>query len=97
MKYASILLTSLALVACGGGGGTPTASAPVASVDTFQLKTAFVNYVSDSRSLPFTIAGTSSGVSVTGNGTVTQSTLTNSTFEGLAVGAALAPKEALAA
>lgn len=81
-----MIVSSVLFVACGGGGeGTPISSAPIASVDTFQFKTAFVNYVSDSRSLPFTITGTTSGVSVTGSGTVTQSTLTSSTFEGLPV------------
>lgn len=82
-----LIVSPILLVACGGGGGggTPVSSGPVASVETFQVKSAYVNYVNDSRSLPFTISGTASGVSVTGSGTVTQSTLTNTTFEGLPV------------
>ena len=87
LKTLFLICASVLLVACGGGGGggTPISSGPVTSVDIFQTKTAYVNYVNDSRSLPFTIAGTTSGVSVTGSGTVTQSTLTSSTFEGLPV------------
>ena len=78
-------LTAL-IAACGGGGsgGTP-APVPVTSTDIFQVKTAFVNYFNDSRSLPFTISGTISGVSVSGSGTLTQSGVTAGSFEGLPV------------
>jgi hypothetical protein len=81
-----VALTLVAfLVACGGGGGggpgasTP-AVAPVASTATFQLRTAFVNYFNDSRSLPFTVAGISSGIPITGSGTLVQGTPTSTTF-----------------
>ena len=75
------LLSLLVFSACGGGGGS---SGPVTSTETFQLRTAWVNYVTDSRSLPFTMTGTVSGASLTGSGTVTQGTLTSTTFESAA-------------
>jgi hypothetical protein len=72
----------LAISACGGGGGgSPTSTGPVASTETFQLRTAYVNYVTETRSLPFTVTGTTSGYSVTGSGTATQGSLTSATFE----------------
>lgn len=75
----SLLFT---LSACGGGGGGgATSTGPVASTETFQLRTAYVNYVTETRSLPFTVTGTSSGYSVTGSGTATQGSLTSTTFE----------------
>jgi hypothetical protein len=71
------------LTGCGGGSGsTPIATTPVASTETYQLKTALANQASNSRSLPYTISGTSSGTSVSGSGTITQSSLMNATFEG---------------
>lgn len=70
----------LALSACGGGGGTAS-TGPVASTETFQLRTAYVNYVTETRSLPFTVTGTTSGNSVTGSGTATQGALSSATFE----------------
>jgi hypothetical protein len=84
-QYLSRVLTLTllsALSACGGGGGGSTASTgPVASTETFQLRTAYVNYVTETRSLPFTVTGTTSGNSVTGSGTATQGALTSATFE----------------
>lgn len=77
-------LTAL-IAACGGGGGSAGAPVPVTSTDIFQVKTAYVNYFNDSRSLPFTISGTISGVSVSGSGTLTQSGVTAGSFEGLPV------------
>lgn len=88
MKYPNILALTLSvafLAACGGGGGgSGTPAAPVTSTETFQVRTAYINYVNDSRTLPFTISGTTAGVSVSGSGTLTQSSVTNSTFEGAA-------------
>lgn len=76
------LMLLLAVSACGGGGGGGTTSTgPVASTETFQLRTAYVNYVTETRSLPFTVTGTTSGNSVTGSGTATQGALTSATFE----------------
>jgi len=65
--------------ACGGGGGG--GGGPVTSAETFQLKTAYVNFFNGSNSLPFTLSGTSSGYAVTGSGTLTESVPVNSTFE----------------
>lgn len=67
----------LALAGCGGGGS----SGPVVSTETFQLRTAYVNYITDTRSLPFTVSGTVSGTTVTGSGTLTSGTLASTTFE----------------
>ena len=83
-KYLQLVLAfclSIFIAACGGGGsdGPP---APVTSTDNFQVKTAYVNYFNDSRSLPFSISGTSSGVTVSGSGTLTQSSVTNGTGVG---------------
>jgi hypothetical protein len=55
------------------------------SVDTFQVKTAYINYFNDTSSHPFTVTGTAAGFTVTGSGTVTQSSVTNGTFEGAPV------------
>ncbi len=74
-------LTAL-IAACGGDGGSGGAPVPVTSTDIFQVKTAYVNYFNDSRSLPFTISGTISGFSVSGSGTLTQSGVTAGNFEG---------------
>jgi hypothetical protein len=74
------LLSSLVLVACGGGGGGGS-NGPVTSTETFQVKAAYVNYLNKTGSFPFTLSGTSSGVNVTGSGTLTLSTPTNSSFE----------------
>lgn len=84
MKFSQIRICIAAsalslLAACGGGGGS---SGPVTSTDTFQLRTAYVNYLQDTRSLPFTLSGTSSGYSVTGSGTTTQGSVFSTTFEG---------------
>lgn len=75
------LTLTLAISACGGGGGSTAPTGPVASTETFQLRTAYVNYVTETRSLPFTVTGTTSGQSVTGSGTATQGALTSATFE----------------
>jgi hypothetical protein len=78
---AGVLLTVL-LAACGGGGGGSSFT-PVTSTETFQLRTAWVNYLTDSRSLPFTVSGTSSGIRITGSGTLTQGGLSAGVFEGV--------------
>lgn len=80
--YSLALTLVFALSACGGGGGGgSTSTAPVTSTETFQLRTAYVNYVTETRSLPFKVTGTSSGYSVSGSGTATQGALTSATFE----------------
>ncbi|MEY4099500.1 MAG: hypothetical protein RL300_671 [Pseudomonadota bacterium] len=74
-----------AFIAACGGGGSDGPPPPVTSTEIFQVRTAYVNYFNDSRSLPFTISGTFSGVSISGNGVLTQSSVTNGTFEGAPV------------
>ena len=71
------------LVACGGGGDS-TPAAPVTSNSTFDLKTAYVNYIAPRGTQGFTISGTVKGVTVTGTGTITNGDLTPATFEGKA-------------
>ena len=68
----------------GGGGEPPAAVAPVASADTFQLRTAYINNFNETRSLPFALTGVFSGVSVTGSGTLTQGNVSTGTFENVA-------------
>jgi len=70
------------LTGCGGGGGGSD-SALVTSTETFQLKTAWTNYVTDTSSTPFTMSGIISGVPVSGSATATEGGLTVSTFEGV--------------
>lgn len=82
----SILAISViaALAACGGGGGGgDTAVAPVATVKTFDLKSTYVNYLQSSSSRTFSLVGNSSGVAVTGSGSVTIGSLQSSTFAGV--------------
>jgi hypothetical protein len=71
------------LAACGGGGGGGT-PAPVVSVQTFDLKAAYVALFTTPSSNQFTISGTIEGVAVTGSGTATSGSVTSGTFEGLA-------------
>ena len=70
--------------ACGGGGGGDSVAPPVATTDTYQLKTAWVNYFNDSSTLNFTVSGVVSGVNISGSGTVTQSVSSSATFENVA-------------
>lgn len=77
--FLSVLLV-ISIAGCGGGGDD---SAPVASTETFQLKTAFIASITNSSSSTFTLSGTSSGISVTGSGTIVDSSLTPDTFEGI--------------
>lgn len=82
-KFWSALSISALLVACGGGGGGGS-SGPIASTETFQLRTAYVSYINGSGSWPFTISGSTSGVNLTGNGTETAGSVASATFEGQA-------------
>ena len=78
-----LILTSVfGITGCGGGGGGGD-SGPVTSTETFQLKTAYINSLTTASSKPFSISGTSSGISVSGSGTVTESSLTSAVFEGV--------------
>lgn len=79
--FFTLVACSALLSACGGGGGSSSSSDPVASTEVFQLRTAYANYVNDSRSLPYTLSGTISGYSVTGTGTLTQGAVFSTTFE----------------
>jgi hypothetical protein len=85
MKYLSVLLSSIVLVACGGGGGgSAPAPGPVASTSTFLLKQAYANDFNDTLPYSYAISGTISGANIAGNGTTTQSAVSNTTFESVA-------------
>jgi hypothetical protein len=77
---ASATAIALLLTACGGGDGGGSAST-VSSTETFQLRAGWINYISDTRSLPFSLTGSVSGTAVTGSGTLTQGSLSNAVFE----------------
>lgn len=51
---------------------------------SFQLRTAYVNYISRSGSWPFKVTGVESGVSFTCSGTETAGNVSSTTFEGQA-------------
>jgi hypothetical protein len=73
--------TTLFLTACGGGGVGGSSSGPATSTETFQLRAGWVNYITDTRSLPFKVTGSVSGTAVSGNGTRTQGSLSSAVFE----------------
>ncbi len=83
MKHLSVLLSSVLLVACGGGGG----GGPVASTSTFQLKQAYTNDFNNTAPYNFSVSGviTVNGISgsLSGSGSVTQSPVSSTTFEGV--------------
>lgn len=86
-QWLTVAFTAAFVTACGGGGdaGAPSSNVPVASTDTFQVKTAYINYFNDTSNHPFKISGTAAGYAVTGSGTVEQSSIGNGTFEGAPV------------
>jgi len=79
--FRAIWLSLLFALSACGGGNNPTNTSSTTSTETFEFRTAFVNYVTETRSLPFTVTGTSSGYGVTGSGTATQGALTSASFE----------------
>lgn len=79
LRALSVLVVPFFLAGCGSGGGD---DGPVASTETFPLKTAWVQYVTNSSSQPFNVSGTVDGVKVSGSGNVTRGNLQNATFEG---------------
>jgi hypothetical protein len=79
IRHIFTTLAFVVLAGCGGGsGGTP---ATVASKETFNLSQAWVNYLTTTQSLSFSVQGTINGESVSGSGTLSQSGLQASTFE----------------
>jgi len=79
--FRAIWLSLLFALSACGGGSNPTSTGSIASTETFQFRTAFDNYVKETRSLPFTLTGISSGYNVTGSGTATFGALTRASFE----------------
>ena len=67
------------LTACGGGGGSTPAAV---STSDYQLRQAWVNYMTLSGTQRFTVSGTLSGVAVSGSGSETDGSLVAATFEG---------------
>jgi hypothetical protein len=82
-RFLLLVLLSATLCACGGGGEAP-ATTPLALTDTFRLNTS-PSSSGVMLTLPFHVSGTSGGVSVSGNGTMTVAStdLTSGAFEGV--------------
>ena len=79
------MAATVLIAACGGGGDSAGENGgPVASTQTFQMRTAYVNSISIAGSKNFTVSGTVSGFPVGGSGTLTVSGLSAATFEGVA-------------
>ena len=78
LKYIVLTAFISMLAACGGGGGGGTPASP----ETFQLRQALANDFTDVKAYPFKLTGTSIGLAVTGSGTITQSAISATTFEG---------------
>lgn len=81
IKYTLTAATLSFLAACGGGGGDG-ATSPVASTETFQVRTALTNYLTNTATYTGTVSGTYSSLPVTGTFLVTQGNLGSGTFEG---------------
>lgn len=80
LKYAVAVAALSLLAACGGGGGG--SSEPVTSTETFQVRTAWTNYITNTATYTGTISGTYASYPVTGSMVVTQGGLGAGTFEG---------------
>ncbi len=72
------------LSACGGGGDSPTAAATpvVVATKTFSLADAYKKDIVSAKTAQWTVAGTVTGVAVTGSGTTAESALTAVSFNG---------------
>lgn len=85
LRFAQVLFSFVAvaaLAACGGGGGGSSSPVAAPATTNFPIKAAVANSFKNSVSLPFKISGASSGVSISGNGTVTRGTPVSAVFEG---------------
>ena len=72
----------LALGACGGGGGASPSPTTFASSLAFPFAQAFANFVSNSHSLNYSMAGNDAGKPATGSGTIIFAAAAAATFEG---------------
>ena len=85
LRALGLLGLAVTLASCGGSGGGSTTVA-VASTETFPLRTAFANLVTQGYSAGTTVLGVSStGLGVTGSATVSRNSGTAATFNGQAV------------
>lgn len=98
MKFVTLVLSSLLLVACGGGGGASSSVVPAgpvaATTTTFALKQAYANDFLDTKPYSFAVCGnvtftvdnppSSTSGSISGTGSINQSGVTASTFDGVA-------------
>jgi hypothetical protein len=83
LKYAVAVAALSLLAACGGGGGGDGGSSePVTSTETFQVRTAWTNYITNTATYTGTISGTYASYPVTGSMVVSQGSLGTGTFEG---------------
>jgi len=81
LTLASFVMMSLTACGGGGGGGSSIELQPVESTELFQLEDAWVEFVVESSSYPFTLSGEINDTDVNGTGTATFGQLTTSSFE----------------
>ena len=85
-KLALAIIFAAFFSGCGGGGvNGVTAFTVVSSTETFQIKAALTNYLTNTSTLVGRVSGTMSGYPVIGLFTVSQSSITAGTFEGFSV------------
>ncbi len=79
-----LVFAALVVSGCGGGGGGGSGgnAGPVASRQSFNIKTAIASYTSTPHSYSFTGSGTLNGVPITVTGTEDLGVLTAGVFEG---------------
>lgn len=82
--FVFISFISLYFISGCGGGGTAVQAPPVATALIYQLKAAYVNYVTSIQSLPFTLTANYQGQLITGSGTLSQDSVKSGIFEGKA-------------
>jgi hypothetical protein len=84
IKQLLILLVSIVVTGCGGGGGgESTATLPQKSTATFQIKAAYLNYITTAQTQNFTLNATVNGINVGGSGAVTLGAPISTFFEGV--------------
>ena len=82
LKLLTATVVFTLLSACGGGGGG--VSGPVASTESFPLRTVWANLLTTPSTNKVTVSGTNkNGGAITGSGTNTISGLSAGTFEGM--------------
>lgn len=84
-KFSVVVIAGMLLDACGGGGGGGgSSSSPTPSTIAFPVAQAHSQMTINGYSVTFAISGKSSGVAVSGSGTLTVGAAVAATFEGQA-------------